>query len=156
VQVVVVGQNYKPLAQDPSAGAGDLASSSSGLEATAGPINVPKCRKLSKAKWKKSEHPPWPHAMHSPLPCNPFPRSGFLRSDMTRVLLCAGGVGSAGPSANSVEERYVRHVDAAASGAVETVEYDMDDEDEAWLAKYNKQVCFPQTLPSGHSRTIFI
>ena len=156
VQVVVVGQNYKPLAQDPSAAAGDLASSSSGLEATAGPINVPKCRKLSKAKWKKSEHRPRPHAMHSPLPCNLFPWSVFLRSDMTPVLLCAGGEGSAGPSANSVEERYVRHVDAAASGAVETVEYDMDEEDEAWLAKYNKQVCFPQTLPSGHSHTIFI
>ena len=77
VQVVVVGQNYKPLAQSPSAAAGDLASSSSGLEATAGPINVPKCRKLSKAKWKKSEHPPRPHAMHSPLPCNLFPKAFF-------------------------------------------------------------------------------
>ena len=50
----------------------------------------------------------------------------------------------------------MRHVDAAASGAVETVEYDMDEEDEAWLAKYNKQVCIPQTLPSGHSRTFLI
>lgn len=58
MQVVVVGQNYKPLAQDPSAAAGDLARSTSGLGVPAGPINVPKCRKLSKAKWKKSEPPP--------------------------------------------------------------------------------------------------
>lgn len=75
---------------------------------------------------------------------------------MTQILLCAGGDGSAGPSANSVEERYVRHVDATASGAVETVEYDMDEEDEAWLAKYNKQVCFPPIFPSGQSHTSFI
>ncbi len=34
----------------------------------------------------------------------------------------------------------MRHVDSAASGAEHRVEYDMDDEDEAWLAKYNKQV----------------
>lgn len=56
------------------------------------------------------------------------------------VLFCAGGDNGAVPSTSSVEERYVRHVDSAASGANERVEYDMDDGDEAWLAKYNKQV----------------
>jgi hypothetical protein len=65
---------------------------------------------------------------------------------MMHRFLSAGGDGSAGSSAYSIEERYVRHVDATASGAVETVEYDMDEEDEAWLAKYNKQVCLSQTL----------
>ncbi len=68
VQVVVVGQNYKPLAQDPSAAAGNLAGATPGLGASAGPINVPKCRKLAKAKWRKSELQPQLHAMHYSLP----------------------------------------------------------------------------------------
>lgn len=54
-QVVVVGHNSKPLAHDPRAEAADLVRSASGLGAAAGPINVPKCRRLPKAKYKKSE-----------------------------------------------------------------------------------------------------
>ena len=63
----------------------------------------------------------------------------------------AGGDAGAAPSTASVEERYVRHVDSVASGAEHSVEYDMDDEDEAWLAKYNKQVgpCFVGLLMHG-------
>ena len=54
-QVVVVGHNSKPLAHDPRAEAADLVRSASGLGPAAGPINVPKCRRLPKAKYKKSE-----------------------------------------------------------------------------------------------------
>ena len=54
-QVVVVGHNSKPLAHDTRAEAADLARSTSGLALAAGPINVPKCRRLLKAKYKKSE-----------------------------------------------------------------------------------------------------
>ena len=53
-QVVVVGHNSKPLAHDPRAEVADLVRSASGLGAAAGPINVPKCRRLPKAKYKKS------------------------------------------------------------------------------------------------------
>ena len=51
----MVGHNSKPLAHDPRAEAADLVRSASGLGAAAGPINVPKCRRLPKAKYKKSE-----------------------------------------------------------------------------------------------------
>lgn len=54
VQVVVVGHNSKPLAQDLQAEAVDLNASGAGLGAAAEPINVPKCRKLSRAKCRKS------------------------------------------------------------------------------------------------------
>ncbi|CAL5220695.1 g2747 [Coccomyxa viridis] len=102
-QVVVVGHNSKPLAQDLQAEPAEVNASAAGLGTAAEPINVPKCRKLSKAKCRKR------------------------------------GDAGAAPSTASVEERYVRHVDSAASGAEHRVEYDMNDEDEAWLAKYNKQ-----------------
>lgn len=53
--MVVVGHNSKPLAQDLQAEAAELIQSGSGLGTTAEPINVPKCRKLFKAKSRKSE-----------------------------------------------------------------------------------------------------
>ena len=72
------------------------------------------------------------------------------------VFPSAGGDTGAAPSTASVEERYVRHVDSVASGAEHSVEYDMDDEDEAWLAKYNKQVgpCSAELLLLGFSSGI--
>lgn len=52
-----MGHNFKPLAQDIQAEAAELAHAKSGLGPAAEPINVPKCRKLPKTKWRKSELP---------------------------------------------------------------------------------------------------
>lgn len=48
--------------------------------------------------------------------------------------------GSAAKSEDCVEGRYVRYVSPDGDGSESKVEYDMDDEDEEWLAQYNRQV----------------
>jgi hypothetical protein len=54
---------------------------------------------------------------------------------------CAGGGGQGGRDKEGGEEaRYVRYVEQAAFAAEGRVEYDMDDEDEEWLARHNKKV----------------
>lgn len=50
--------------------------------------------------------------------------------------------GPGGPSKSewSVEGPYVRYVSPDGDGVESRVEYDMDDEDEEWLARFNGQV----------------
>lgn len=48
--------------------------------------------------------------------------------------------GGASKGEESVEGQYVRYVSPDGDWAESRVEYDMDDEDEEWLAQYNSQV----------------
>jgi len=62
-----------------------------------------------------------------------------LQQELINVLL-SFITGSAAKSEDSVEGRYVRYVSPDGDGSESKVEYDMDDEDEEWLAQYNRQV----------------
>ena len=62
---------------------------------------------------------------------------------------CAGGAPGRSKEEGGEEARYVRYVEQAALAAEGRVEYDMDDEDEEWLARHNKKVGAAEALISA-------
>lgn len=133
---MVVGHSFKALPED-AQGEGAAHASfpvPAALEVGAAePIDVPKCRRLTKSQ--KSGGWPLLYSCRSTSIAAGLHKRGEA---LTVHVVCPPPGNDADDSEDSVEPRYVRFVNGEGDGMEGAVEYDMDEEDEAWLNRHTK------------------